>query len=172
MLNRLVKILTSSNDPYFAPSALLAVGTFGSSLHFLHLVPENGTIDHFSHSVSSSTKPFSRRGFKEQAREQIGTVTCYIGDGETRSNFLHDVENRVRKLWNDFVSSNDKQMQAINIEVDYVVQNMLQPAVLDAMHERHGRDRSMNATQTYPVHILRIMRSREGSVFTEPTSFS
>lgn len=172
MLNRLVNTLTLSKDPYFAPSALLVVGTFGSPLHFLHLVPENGTIERFRHSVSSSIKPFSRRGFKEQAREQIGTVTCYIGDGETTSSFLHDVENRVRKLWNDFVSSNDKQMQAINIEVDYLVQNILQPAVMDAMHERHGRDRSMNATQTYPVHILRIMRSREGSALSEPTSFS
>ena len=172
MLNRLVTAITPSVS-HHAPSALLVVGTFGSPVYILHLVPENGVIERFGHSNTPSTKPFHRKGFTEQTREQIGTITCYVGDGDTAGTFLSDVETRVRKLWNDFVGSNagSGQVQAINIETTDLVQNFLQPAALDAMREREGRDRSMNATQAYPVYILRITRSRAGAILTEPSSF-
>ncbi|OJJ30560.1 hypothetical protein ASPWEDRAFT_46169 [Aspergillus wentii DTO 134E9] len=57
-------------------------------------------------------------------------------------------------------------------DVTRLVHDVLQPAALDAIHEREGRDRSMNATQTYPVFIVYIKRSRAGGLLTaELTSF-
>ncbi|OOQ83196.1 hypothetical protein PEBR_36280 [Penicillium brasilianum] len=134
------------------PSALLVIGKFGATIHILHLLPEDGTIERFG--LTSSTTTFRRGGATEQVREQIGEVTLHIGDGETANSFLNDVETRIR-----------------SVQVTQLVQDVLQPAALDAIHEREKRDRSMHATQTYPVFVVYITRSRAGRILTEPTSF-
>ncbi|KAF7630272.1 hypothetical protein AFLA_010899 [Aspergillus flavus NRRL3357] len=85
--------------------------------------------------------------------------------------FLDNVETRIRKLRNDSLSSNPAQLQIGSAEVTRLVRDVLQPVALDAIHEREGRDRSMNATQTYPVFVAYIRRSRAGRILTEPTSF-
>ncbi|KAE8411346.1 hypothetical protein BDV36DRAFT_288821 [Aspergillus pseudocaelatus] len=91
-------------------------------------------------------------------------VTLHVGDGETANSFLDDVETRICKLRNDSLSSNPAQLQIGSAEVTQLVQDVIQPAALDAIHEREGRDRSMHATQTYPVFVVYITRSRTGMI--------
>ncbi|KAE8135661.1 hypothetical protein BDV38DRAFT_284739 [Aspergillus pseudotamarii] len=146
------------------------IGTFGNTIHVLHLLPENGNIERFSLTTQSST--FRHSGATEQASEQIGAVTLHVGDGETANSFLDDVETQIRKLRNDCLRSNPAQLQIGSVEVTQLVQVVIQPAALDAIHEREGRDRSMHATQTCPVFVVYITRSRAGMILTEPTSVS
>ena len=154
MLTRLKNSFTRSGYP----SALLVIGNFGSMIYVLHLLPEDGTtIERFGLSSPSCKTSFRHRGATEQTREQLGTVTLHTGDGECANTFLNDVQARICK-------------PTSSIEVTQLVQDILKPAALDAIHEREGRDRSMNATQTYPVHVVYIRRSREGNILTEPTS--
>ncbi|KGO48864.1 hypothetical protein PEX1_102340 [Penicillium expansum] len=153
------------------PSALLIIGKFGATIHILHLLPENDTIERFSLTTPASTTTFRHGGATEQAREQIGAVTLHVGDGETADSFLDDVETRIRKLRNDSLSSSLAQLQIGNVEVTQLVQEFLQPAALDAIHKREERDRSIHATQTYPVFIVYIMRWRTRMIPSEPTSF-
>ncbi|KAJ5139258.1 uncharacterized protein N7515_004106 [Penicillium bovifimosum] len=167
MLASLTNIFTRSTSP----SVLLVIGKFGATIHVLHLLPENGTIERFSLTTPSSTTTFRHRGAREQAREQIGTVTLHVGDGETANSFLDDVETRIRTLWNDSLSSSPAQLQTGSVEATQLVQDVLQPAALDAIHEREKRDRSMRATQTYPVFVVYIIRSSAGRSLTELTSF-
>lgn len=168
MLTRFLNMFTPSTTP----SVLLVIGKFGATIHVLHLLPENGTIERFSLTTQSSTTTFRHGGAIEQAREQIGMVTLHVGDGETANGFLNDVETRIRKLRNDSLSSSPAQLQIGSFEVTQLVQDVLQPAALDVIHEREGRERSMHATQTYPVFVVRIIRSRAGRILTEPTSIS
>lgn len=168
MLARLTNIFTRSTSP----SVLLVVGKFGATIHVLHLLPENHTIERFSLTTPSSATTFHHRGAIEQRREQISTVTLHAGDGETPNSFLDDVETRFRKLRNDSLSSSPAQLQTGSVEVTRLVQDVLQPAVLDAINEREKRDRSMRATQTYPVFIVYIIRPSAGRSLTELTSFS
>ncbi|PYH29680.1 uncharacterized protein BO87DRAFT_368460 [Aspergillus neoniger CBS 115656] len=137
MLSHLKNIFTLSTSP---PSVLLV----RAMIHVLHLLPEDGTIQRFG--LSTRSTPFRYRGAREQTREQIGTVTLYVGEGETPKSFLDDVETRF-------------------------LQDVLKPAALDAIHERKDRERSMRATQTYPVYVVYILRPRSGRSMTELTSF-
>lgn len=163
MLARLINAIS----PPRAPSALLVVGKFETTIHVLHLLPEDDTIERFGLTTSSSTTTFRHGGATEQAREQIGAV-----DGETTTSFLDDVETRARKMWNGSLSSSPAQMQTGNVETTQLVQDVLRPAALDAIPEREGRGRSMHATQMYPVFVVRIIRSRAGRILTtKPTSF-
>ncbi|OQE40923.1 hypothetical protein PENCOP_c005G02381 [Penicillium coprophilum] len=100
----------------------------------------------------------------------IGAVTLHVGEGETAYSFLDDVETRIRKLRNFSLSSSPVQVQEGNVGVNQLVQGVLKPAALDAIHEREGRDQSMHATQTYLVFIVYITRSRAGRILTDPTS--
>ncbi|KAJ5135539.1 uncharacterized protein N7515_004817 [Penicillium bovifimosum] len=148
MLAHLSNIFTPSTSP----SVLLVIGKFGATIHILHLLPESRTIERFSLITPSSITTFRHHGAREQAREQIGIVTLHVGDGETANSFLDDVETNP-------------------VEVAQLVQDVLQPAALDAIHERVERDRSMRATQTYPVFVVYIIRSSAGTSLTELTSF-
>ncbi|PYH71437.1 uncharacterized protein BO88DRAFT_485954 [Aspergillus vadensis CBS 113365] len=159
MLSHLKNIFTRSTGP---PSILLLIGNFGAMIHVLHLLPEDGTIQRFG--LTTRSTPFRYRGSREQTREQIGTVTLHVGDGETPNSFLDDVETRFRKL-------RDKELQRSSIEVTQLVQDVLKPAALEAIHGRKDRECSMHATQTYPVYVVYILRPRSGRSMTELTSF-
>lgn len=174
MLSRLINIFTPSTTP----SALVVIGNFGATINVLHLVPEDGTFERFGLTTPSSFTTFCRGGATEQAREQIGAVTLHVGDGEHVNDFLDDVETRIRsKLRTNPLSSSSSPAQQLQTDIDSVevtrlVQDVLRPAALAAIHEREGRGRSMNATQTYPVFVVYIKRSRAGRIIsTEPTSF-
>lgn len=166
MLSHLMNAFTPSTTP----SALLVLGKFGSMIHILHLLPENRINERFSITTSSSATAFRHSGATEQAREQIGTVTLHVGDGETANSFLDDVEARVRKLRDDASGSSPAQQQTGAVAVTQLVQDILKPAVMDAIHQRETREGSMNATQAYPVFIVFIKRSRAGTILREPTS--
>lgn len=162
MLSRLRNAFTPPSNP----SALLVLGNFGSMIYVLHLIPENSKNEHFGFTTFSSTTAFRHSGAREQAREQIGTVTLHVGDGETASSFLDDVEIRTRKLRDDYFGLTPTQQN-----VTQLVQDVLRPAAMDAIHERETRGPSMNATQAYPVFIVYIRRARAGAILGEPTSF-
>lgn len=154
-----------------SPSVLLVLGTFGRTINILHLLPEDGTIERYS--LTSPSTTFHNSGATEQTREQIGAVTLHVGDGETTHKFLDDVETRIRKLWNDSLRLSPAQLQTGDIEiVTPLVQEILQPAALSAIRDREDRDRSMKATQTYSVFVVRIKRSRARLIPDHPTSIS
>lgn len=165
MLSHLKDVFT----PATSPSALLVLGQPGSKVHILHLVPENNIYERFSLTTSATT--FKQGGAKEQTREQIGTVTLHVGDGETTIKFMDDVEARIRKLRDDFSGSSPPQQQMGTAGVAQLVQDLLKPAAMDAIRDREVRERSTNATQVYPVYIIYIKRSRGGPILGEPTSF-
>ena len=167
MLTTLINTFTPST----IPSALLVIGKFGATINVLHLIPENGSIERFSLTTPPSMTTFRHGGAKEQTREQIGTVTLYVGDGETTDTFLDDIETRIRKPWDDSLGLNPAQLQTGSVEVTRLVQDVLKPAALNAIYDREGRDRSMNATQTYPVFVVYIAHSKAGEILGEPTSF-
>ncbi|KAE8147654.1 hypothetical protein BDV25DRAFT_142521 [Aspergillus avenaceus] len=130
----------------------------------------DGTFERFSVTSQSSTFRYGKA--TEQAREQIGAVTLYVGDGETVSSFFEDVQTRIRKLHKFSLGSRPAQPQIDDIKVTRLVHDILQPAALDVIHEREGRDRSMNATQTYSIFIIYIKRSRTRRISLEPTSIA
>lgn len=158
MFSRLINILRPST-----PSVLLVIGELRSTMRILHLIPESGIYERFSLQTPSSANSFHYNGAIEQTRQQIGTVTLNVGDGETADSFLDHIETRIRKL-------HLAQLQIGTAGVTQLVQDVLQPAVTDALHERETQERSMNATQTYPVFIIYIERSRAGPIVREPTS--
>ncbi|KAJ3526051.1 hypothetical protein NM688_g8311 [Phlebia brevispora] len=162
-------MLSRLSDAFYqkgAPSVLLVVGNFGATIHVLHLLLEDGTVERFSLTTPSSTTTFRYSGTTEQSREELGSVTLYVGDGETASRFLDDVEAKARELWD----TSSMSRSAGNVEANQISKDVLVPAALDAIRERVGRAPSMNATQTYPVYVVHIMRSRMGRILTEPTS--
>ncbi|GJE92829.1 hypothetical protein PsYK624_089870 [Phanerochaete sordida] len=107
---------------------------------------------------------FRRRGAVEQSREQLGEVTIYAGDGEGPWGFLDEVEARVRKLSDATSASNVEQGQMGDVEAVQRTTDIIRHAALDALCDRQGRARSANATQTYPVYVIRIKRSRAGRI--------
>lgn len=162
--------LTNAFSPSTSPSALLVLGEFGSTIHILHLLPENSINERFSITTSSSATTFHCNGATEQGREQIGTVTLHVGDGETADSFLDDVETRIHKLRGDPSGSSPAQQQTGTVNVNQLVQDVLQPAAMDAIHERETRERSTTATQEYPVFIIYIRRPKAGTILGEPRS--
>ncbi|KAJ5727798.1 hypothetical protein N7493_005618 [Penicillium malachiteum] len=151
------------------PSAVLAIGNFGprATITILHLVPENGTTEQFSSTPSQTT--FGHYMTKEQPklREQIGTVTLYVGDGESTFSFCDDVKIRIQKRQKDSLSLGQEEQGYA--EVTQLVESVLKPAALDAIRDREGREHSMNATQTYPVYIVYVKREKPGGIL--PTDF-
>ncbi|OSC97757.1 hypothetical protein PYCCODRAFT_1101510 [Trametes coccinea BRFM310] len=165
MFSRLSRLLTAFS-PAVYPSAILIVGDPSISTHIFHLLPEDGTVERFSLTTPSSTPRYG--GATEQSRKQLGAVKVYVGDGETVAEFLDDVETRARKLWDDDPKS--QREPTGTIDVHHLAQKVLEPAALEAIREREGRSASVNATQTYPIFILRINRARPGRIVSEPTS--
>ncbi|KAJ6013662.1 hypothetical protein N7540_008253 [Penicillium herquei] len=153
------------------PSALLVIGNFGprATITALHLVPENSTTERFGLTPSRTTFNCYKAKEQPELREQIGTVTLHVG--ESAFGFLYDVNARIDKRQKESLGlSQEEQGYA---EVTQLVQTVLKPAALEAILERKGRERSMNATQTYPVYIVYIKRSRPGGLMPiDFTTFS
>lgn len=149
------------------PSVVLAVGNFGSMVHILHVIPETGAIERFG--SNASTLPSNRA--REQIREHIGTVTLYMGDGETANTFLDEIEDQIRKLWDEPCRVIATQHDKATGDLDRLVQDIVRPSAMNAIRKRETRERSMNTTQTYPVYIIHIRRSRPGKLIQEYTSF-
>ncbi|KAJ5717136.1 hypothetical protein N7488_002782 [Penicillium malachiteum] len=151
------------------PSAVLAIGNFGprATITILHLVPENGTTEQFSSTPSRTT--FRHYETKEQPklREQIGTVTLYVGDGESIFSFLDDVKTRIQKRQGDSLRLGQEEQGYA--EITQLVESVLKPAALESISEREGRERSMNATQMYPVYIVYVEREKPDGIL--PTDF-
>ncbi|KAJ5447046.1 Aminoglycoside phosphotransferase [Penicillium cf. griseofulvum] len=163
--------LINTFTPSTIPSVLLVIGKLGATkfsarIDVLHLLPENGTIERFGLTTQSSTTTFCHRGAKEQAREQIGLVTLHVGDGETADRFLDNIETRIRKLWTGSLSSSSAQLQTGSVEMTQLVDDVLRPAALGAIHEREGRVRSMNATQAFTQHGL-VLTHQPGTPLVE-----
>ncbi|KAK2759115.1 hypothetical protein FQN54_003214 [Arachnomyces sp. PD_36] len=107
------------------PSALLAIGTFGTTVEFLHLIPENGTTERFS--LTSSATTFRRYGATEQSRQQIGDITLHEQDLEALDTFVDDVEARARQLWKGSLKAAD--VQEGEMEATRLVQDVLRQRI-------------------------------------------
>ncbi|KAI1790993.1 hypothetical protein LXA43DRAFT_458788 [Ganoderma leucocontextum] len=155
--------------PTTAPSVILAIGTFNIMVYFIHLIPEDGTIETLGCGCSATTT-FRYHGTTEQARQQIGSVTIRNGDGEEDPfDFLDAVATRARKLWNDSSPSSLAQLQTGNVELEAAtrlaqVEDVLRRAALDTLRDREELPPSMNATKTYPVFIIHVKRPRAGKI--------
>lgn len=81
---------------------------------------------------------------------------------EPAVSFLSDVETRIHRLQ----TCRDRRF-----EMTQLVQEILKPAALEAIHEREGRDGSTDATETYPVYLVYIRRSWARRALEDLTSF-
>ncbi|PGG96835.1 hypothetical protein AJ79_09441 [Helicocarpus griseus UAMH5409] len=176
MFARLKNMVAPPNPSAHVPSALIVVSYKNSkSKDVLHLVPEDGTIERWGYMDQTPNTTFRYSGATEQTREQVGEVTIYAGDGESLSAFLQDVETRARQLWDDSPSLKQQAQSQKGGDgpIQLLIHDVLQPAALDAIRKREGRERSFNATQTYDVFVLRVMRSKAGKILSdELTSFA
>ncbi|EQL35812.1 hypothetical protein BDFG_02434 [Blastomyces dermatitidis ATCC 26199] len=102
------------------------------------ILSEDSTVERFGLTTPPSTTTFRHRGATEKARRQIGVVTLHIGDGETTTSFLDDVETQACKLWKDSTSGSLTQVETGSDEMVQRVQDVLQSAALDAIHKREG----------------------------------
>ncbi|PGH18104.1 hypothetical protein AJ79_00732 [Helicocarpus griseus UAMH5409] len=154
------------------PSALIAV-TSEHSITVLHLVPEDGTIEQWGFGNTSPTTPFRYSGAREQTREQIGVVALQIKDGDGPIAFLNDVATKVRQLWDDSPSLNPTLRTGTTEAIQQLIQDVLQPAAVDAIRKRGEQDHAVNAAGTHSILIIRITRSRSGRILTDKryTSF-
>ncbi|KAK2855532.1 hypothetical protein FQN49_005099 [Arthroderma sp. PD_2] len=163
MFARLINAFTSPKNP----SVIIVIGKFGGSIDILHLFPETGEIERFSKSFGPPT--FRSYGSREKAREQIGTAIIYAGDGESLNSFLDDVETRIRKRWVSSMTSSPSSVESVT----QLVEAVLRPAALDAIHEREERrESSTNKTETHSVFLIRITRPNPGKILGEPRSIS
>lgn len=64
------------------PSSVLVVGFSASHVNVLHVVPEDGALEHSGSSHRPAT-PFRCGAATERRREQRGTLCLHVGDGET-----------------------------------------------------------------------------------------
>ncbi|KAM5439726.1 hypothetical protein MferCBS31731_004136 [Microsporum ferrugineum] len=158
MFSRLIDSVTKPKNP----SVVLVVGTFGDTINILHLQPESGEIERFSRTSLSRT--FRRNGTKEKIRKQIGIVT--LCDGETADKFLDNVETRICKRWDSSMASSPSSVES----VAQLAHAVLQPAALDAIHEREGRDSSKK--DTHAVFLIHVTRPKPGKILGEPRSFN
>ena len=59
------------------------------------------------------------------------------------------------------------------MEVAQLERDVLRPAALDAMRvEREGRAPSLNATETFPVYVVQVKRSKPGRLPVQLTSWA
>ncbi|GJE92826.1 hypothetical protein PsYK624_089840 [Phanerochaete sordida] len=170
MFARLSNALSS---PGF-PSVILVVGNFSTgssnaSIKVRHFLPEDGAVERFGISGQSMTT-FRYGGVIEQSRDHLGEVKIYTGDGESPIGFLDEIEARVRRLSDATSESNMEQGQMGDAEVVQRTTEIVRQAVFDAIRDR-GRAPSSNATQTYPVYVIGIKRSRAGRIMGEPKSW-
>lgn len=79
------------------------------------MAPSNATAPH------TSPLLFAMEELKSK-REQIGTVTIHIQDGEHISSFLNDVETQVLKHWNDSTDRKQSHVQATTVDPTHLVE--------------------------------------------------
>lgn len=192
MLDRIKKAI---NRPDY-PSAVVVLGPLESSVSFLHLTPEDGTIELAGGSHRSPT--FRYAGAREQAREQLGTV-CFYSEGKDDSTFtfFDDVKARASKLYDetynsindhkDKRSTSDSAKSLVDVgAVDELVKKVLRPAALDAIRNREGKGRGniwhtrndywtkekekeneSKLLKEHPVYIIYVRRPKPGQLITD-----
>ncbi|KAI5307506.1 hypothetical protein KEM55_008118, partial [Ascosphaera atra] len=145
------------------PSALLVVGNFGGEsgfINYVHLLPD-GKIQ--SAGMSSSEPTFRRRGSREKTREQIGTISIHEGESvSSKGSYLDEVYRRLRdQLGGGSQSSSPEKQQQTQTETETetetnsdklkrLVEDVLRPVALDALHERGERKFATDVKKTYP----------------------
>lgn len=168
MFSRFLNLFSSS----VAPSAVLLVRMPDGDMDaILHIVPEDGTIETFSVTGRDSAATTLRcHGAVEQSREEIGTVT--LRPDEWALGFLdRDVRARAKKILDSSsIFTAAKQEQTSSVSVPQLVEEVLKPAALDAIHALEGRTLPANATDTYHAYIIYVNRSKPGEIVGEPRS--
>ena len=169
MLTALTSMLSGSSQPTH-PSTILMLGPLTTHAYVLHILPEDGTVEHLSRTQYPTTT-FRYGGAKETSREQLGNVFLHVGDGETVSVFLDEVSKRVTKILSELQS--EKAAAGDKGTAPATTHEALRSATQACMDERTRRQPPKNAAQEYPVFLVRIERSRAGRLFTEAelTSF-
>ncbi|OJT14971.1 hypothetical protein TRAPUB_8414 [Trametes pubescens] len=166
MFSRFLNVFSSSQS---APSALILVRIPGGRADaVLHIVPEDGTIETFSVTESSPSNrtTFRQYGAVEQSREELGTVVLLALPHEWDLGFLDDVRARAQKIMESLsIFSSAKKEQAGSVDVSLLVEEILKPAALDAIHALEGRALPENAAvETYHVSIVYVNRSKPGHI--------
>lgn len=166
MFTSLTKTFGSST----LPSAILAFRKSGFWVDYLHLLPEDGSMEWFKNNDRSST--FHHHGATEKIREQLATITLRDINGEGLDEFIKDIKARVGELWDDSMKLSETELQKGEFEmITPLVENVLRPAVLDTMREREGRESSGGGTATYSISLIYIQRSRPRLISYSPRCF-
>lgn len=136
MLSRLTSVLGGIRATKH-PSVVLVTGQYSTDT--LHMVPESNVAESFSYG-RPATSTFSFGGATERLREQIGSITLHVGDGEGWNDFLDDVGNRATLLLSK------EEPSVLEAEVTRALDQASRSAVLDALEERARSQSSENAT--------------------------
>lgn len=162
MLSRLRDLPKSTSSPGY-PSSILILELPADSVHryALHIVTENGEVEHFGHTKSPTLR---MRYAKEKSREQLGSVFLHVGDGEAPDQFLEEVSAHSTQLLEQQANSTSKETNGPAVD------EILRSAALDALQRRENREAPKGAAQLYPVILVNIERSRSGKVLSEPRS--
>lgn len=156
---------TKSQQPSY-PSAVLLVGDLSRQVDFLHIVPEDGTQERLAFPGSKAIK-FSYGGSTERSREQLDPILLHVGDGESKGRFLDDVGRRATEL----LTKTEKFTLDGDGSTAPPVYSTLRSAVVECSEKRKDRPPPQGATQTYPVYIVQIERSRPGKLIKD-TAFT
>lgn len=169
MLSNLLDSLTGRKSQPSYPSAVILVGDLSRRVEFLHIVPEDGTQERLAFPGSNAMK-FSYGGSTERSREQLDPILLHVGDGETKGRFLDDVGGRATEL---LMRKSEKSTPDGDGGTVPTVDYILRSAVVDCSEKRKDRPPPQGATQTYPIYIVHIERSRPGKLINDAefTSF-
>lgn len=165
MLNRLRALVSGVG----APSVIAALGNPGSFVYYLHIVPEDGVAERFG--LLRPAPSFRYNGAEERSREQLGTITLYKGDGESADEVLADVQSiALKALAGLRERGQDESGRGADVDA---CERCLGQAIREVIAKRADRPPSDKATQTLPICLVRVVRSRPGPIVAgvEPTSF-
>ena len=135
------------------PSVVLAVGKPDDMIYFVHIVPEDGTIETVGYTSRSPT--FRFHGTTEQTREHLGTVTVYAEDSKGAFTFLRAAAERALESWDGPWLSSLVQERTDNARTTtQPASGGLYQGGAGAIPSRNGRACSVNATRAGNVDVV------------------
>lgn len=175
MLNRLRSSVFGSGVGH--PSVVCVLGDPSSKGSCVHIVPEDGSIESFGFQRPSADT-FRQHGAEEVTRRRLAEWIIYKGEGESEVEVMEAVGAAAHKVW-ELQSQRDGtdaqhptvggSRSATTTSTDSVeaCQRVLEVAVRSESARRDGRPSSDQATQTVPVYLVWVVRTRPGRLTTD-----
>lgn len=161
MLTSIANVISGTFDTSHR-SVVLTLEAF-PEISALHIVPEDGLVEFIDYLKSSQ---FNYSGTKERSREQLGSLSLRVRDGETPHGFLEEVSQRVKQ---------DLDMRGRLHEGKYDLNNIsqvLRSAIPTCIYRNTEQESTLAAAQSYPLFLVQIDRAKPGRIVGEPKSIA